>query len=78
MQIFVKLCNSKTVTIDVEPTTILKDIVELVYKKGGLPPGYQRYVYSGKPLNSELTIYDYDVQKESTIHEFYKPITRAF
>lgn len=74
MQIFVKLHNSKTITIDVEPTTILCTIPELAFKKGGLPVGYQRYVYSGKPLNSELTVSDYNIQKECTIHEFYKPM----
>jgi large subunit ribosomal protein L40e len=72
MQIFVKLHNSKTITIEVESTTFIKEIMEFVWNKGGLPVGYQRFVFGGKPLNSDLTIGHYNIQKECTIQEFYK------
>lgn len=75
MQIFVKLHNSRTITIDVDSSTFINEIMSKVWEKGGLPVGYQRFVYAGKPLNSDLTMGDYNIQKECTIHEFYKPAT---
>ena len=74
MQIFVKIHSGKTIVIDVEEKTLIKDIIPLVYEKGGLPDGYQRYVYSGKTLILDNTISDYNISKESTIHEIYKAI----
>ncbi len=67
-QIFVKTLTGQTITLDVSDTDKIKDIKNKIQSKQQIPWEQQRLIFSGKELDDEKNILDYDIDKGSTLH----------
>ena len=68
MQIFIKAMTGKMVTIDSSKDEKIADLKQKVYAKTGLPANQQRLLFTGKPLEDQKTLGDYDIIKESIVY----------
>lgn len=65
MQIFVRA--NKLFSLEVQPTTTLEELKELIQDKEGYPPDIYYLMHSGRILKKG-TLKEQNVMNESTIH----------
>ncbi|KAL3651285.1 60S ribosomal protein L40A [Castilleja foliolosa] len=68
MQIFVKNLEGETITLEVDSGDTINDLKAKIQDKEGVPAEQQRLVFGDEQLEDDLTLADYNFQKESTVH----------
>jgi len=67
-QIFIKSINGKERSAEVESSTTIKQIKEIMQDKEGINIEEQRLIFGGKNLEDNRTLADYNIVAENTLH----------
>ncbi|EFA84117.1 UBiQuitin family member isoform 1 [Heterostelium album PN500] len=68
MQVFVETLSGKIITIKVKESDTIENVKAKVTEKLGYPPNEQILIFNNKKLENGRTLFDYNIQKESTIY----------
>jgi len=68
MQIMVKTVDGKSVTVFVDPSGTVKDVIVQVREKDDKLGEMLRFIFAGKQLEDDRPLSDYNIQKDSTLH----------
>ena len=64
--------DGKKISLNVEPSDIIKHIKELIYKKEKFDICKQILIFAGMPLDNNSTLADYNIHKEATLHLIFQ------
>lgn len=68
MQITVKTVTGQAIPLTVEPGDTIEAVKGMLQNKAGMPPDQQRLLYSGKQLEDNRTLADYNIQDQAILH----------
>lgn len=67
-QIFVKTLTGKTIALDVDGVNTIQSVKKQIQEKEGIPEEQQRLIFSGKQLEDDKQLQDYNINAESVLH----------
>ena len=67
-QLFVRLPNAPTLTLDVQFSDTTENIKTKIYDLRGFPPDRQRLFYEGNQMQDSFTLGDYNIPDEATVY----------
>ena len=68
IRIFVKTVIGEIITLMVKPSYTIENLKHKIHNKEHAPPDKQILTFDGKQLESKHTLYDCNIQHESTLH----------
>ncbi|XP_015887839.2 uncharacterized protein LOC107422844 [Ziziphus jujuba] len=75
IQIFIKVSNGKTITLDVPRSCTIREVKEKLCCKVRVPICIQSIVFAGKQLEEDRNLASYNIQKHYTLHMVLTPST---
>jgi ubiquitin C len=72
MQIFVKTLTARSITLEVDSNDTIEQVKMKLADKDGIPANEQRLIFGAKPLEDGCTLAEYNITKESTLHQVLK------
>ena len=68
MPVFVKMLTGETITLNVTPKTSIKKVKVEIQRRRGVPPRKQRLEFDVHELKEDRMLWEYNIQKESTLY----------
>ena len=66
--LFIKDANGNDTMIECSPSEKISRLKELIAEKLNIPPNSQRLTYKNIQLEGDKTLFDFDIESNSTIH----------
>ena len=68
MQMFVKTFAGKCLVLEVEPFQTIEMVKTMIQDKEGIPVEDQKLIFEDKALRDNMTLANYNIEKESTLY----------